>query len=76
MEDHYRLARRRLDVLMDGDEPVGGRWNFDADNRQPPPKSLRADRGRRDRGAGAVVADEDEIDDEVRARPGPLGAGR
>src|SRR4051794_9297450 len=38
MEDHYRLARRRLDVLMEGDEPVGGRWNFDADNRQPPPK--------------------------------------
>ena len=39
MEDHYRLARRRLDVLMDGDEPVGGRWNFDADNRKPPPKA-------------------------------------
>ena len=37
MEDHYRGARRRLDVLMDGDEPAGGRWNFDADNREPPP---------------------------------------
>ena len=64
MEDHYRLARRRLDVLMDGDEPVGGRWNLDADNRQPPPK------GRNKSGIG--VAEpwwpvEDEIDDEVRA---------
>ena len=28
MEDHYRLARRRLDVLRDGDEPVGGQWKF------------------------------------------------
>ena len=39
MEDFYRDARRRLGVLMDGDEPAGGRWNFDADNREPPPRS-------------------------------------
>lgn len=38
MEDFYRWQRRRLGYLMDGDEPVGGRWNLDADNRQPPPK--------------------------------------
>ena len=37
MEDFYRWQRRRLGYLMDGDEPVGGRWNFDADNRRPPP---------------------------------------
>jgi len=38
MEDFYRWQRRRLGYLMDGDEPAGGRWNFDADNREPPPK--------------------------------------
>jgi deoxyribodipyrimidine photolyase-related protein len=38
MEDFYRWQRKRLDILMDGDEPAGGRWNFDADNREPPPK--------------------------------------
>ena len=38
MEDFYREQRRRFDLLMDGDEPAGGRWNFDADNREPPPK--------------------------------------
>jgi deoxyribodipyrimidine photolyase-related protein len=39
MEHFYRWQRRRLDVLMEPDgEPAGGRWNFDADNRQPPPK--------------------------------------
>ena len=27
MEDFYRWQRRRLNVLMDGDDPVGGRWN-------------------------------------------------
>ena len=42
MEDFYRWQRRRLGYLMDGDEPAGGRWNFDADNREPPP----ADGGR------------------------------
>lgn len=38
MEDFYRWQRRRLDVLMDGSEPSGGKWNFDEENRQPPPK--------------------------------------
>ncbi|HEU4997393.1 MAG TPA: cryptochrome/photolyase family protein [Lapillicoccus sp.] len=37
MEDFYRDARRRHGVLMDGAEPVGGRWNLDAENREPPP---------------------------------------
>ena len=39
MEDFYRDSRRRLDVLMDGADPVEGRWNFDTENREPPPKS-------------------------------------
>ena len=34
MEYFYREQRRRHDVLMQGDEPVGGQWNFDADNRE------------------------------------------
>lgn len=38
MEDFYRWNRKRLGYLMDGDEPAGGRWNFDQDNRQPPPQ--------------------------------------
>ena len=38
MEDFYRWQRRRLGYLMDGDQPVGGQWNFDAENRQRPPK--------------------------------------
>ncbi len=34
MEYFYREQRKRHDVLMHGDEPVGGQWNFDADNRE------------------------------------------
>jgi deoxyribodipyrimidine photolyase-like uncharacterized protein len=61
MEDFYR-ARRRFDVLIEGGEPVGGKWNYDHENREPPPKG-RATLG--------VVAPwqppEDEIDEQVRA---------
>ena len=38
LEDFYRLQRRRLGLLMEAGEPVGGRWNFDEENRLPPPK--------------------------------------
>ena len=37
MEFFYRTLRRQYKVLMDGkngDEPVGGKWNFDAENRK------------------------------------------
>jgi deoxyribodipyrimidine photolyase-related protein len=42
MEDFYRWQRTRLGILMDGEEPMGGRWNFDKDNREPPPTDGRS----------------------------------
>jgi deoxyribodipyrimidine photolyase-related protein len=39
MEFFYREMRRRHQVLMDGDQPAGGQWNFDADNRAAFPPS-------------------------------------
>ncbi|HRL11839.1 MAG TPA: cryptochrome/photolyase family protein, partial [Aggregatilineales bacterium] len=39
MEYFYRAMRRRFDILMDGDQPVGGQWNYDHDNRQPLPRT-------------------------------------
>jgi len=38
MENFYRAQRKRLGILMDGSEPLGGAWNYDAENRLPPPK--------------------------------------
>ena len=62
LEDFYRHQRRRLDLLMQPDgEPESGRWNFDADNRLPPPKKQRT--------LGLPHPwrpEEDEIDDGVR----------
>jgi deoxyribodipyrimidine photolyase-related protein len=34
MEFFYRKMRQQYRILMDGEEPVGGQWNFDADNRK------------------------------------------
>ena len=34
MEYFYREMRKRHGVLMQGDAPEGGQWNFDADNRE------------------------------------------
>lgn len=37
LEDFYRQQRVRLGILMEGDGPAEGRWNFDSENRLPPP---------------------------------------
>ena len=36
-EGWYRHVRRETGVLMDGDEPVGGEWNYDDLNQETPP---------------------------------------
>ncbi|HSI43819.1 MAG TPA: cryptochrome/photolyase family protein [Methylotenera sp.] len=44
MEFFYREMRRKYNVLMQGSQPVGGDWNYDAENRKAfgktGPKSL------------------------------------
>ena len=42
MEFFYREMRRKTGLLMDGDQPAGGQWNYDADNRKPPSAELSA----------------------------------
>ncbi|MFQ3566603.1 MAG: cryptochrome/photolyase family protein [Aggregatilineales bacterium] len=39
METFYRAMRRHFDLLMDDDQPAGGEWNYDRENRKPLPKS-------------------------------------
>lgn len=33
MEFFYRWMRRRTGILMQGDQPIGGQWNYDTENR-------------------------------------------
>ena len=46
MESFYRNMRKKYNVLMDGDKPLQGQWNFDKENRKkynskiPIPKHL------------------------------------
>ena len=39
MENFYRAQRNRLGILVADGKPEGGQWNYDADNRLPPPKN-------------------------------------
>ena len=34
MENFYREMRREHDILMEGEAPAGGHWNYDAENRK------------------------------------------
>lgn len=38
MERFYRVMRERTGLLMRNGKPEGGQWNYDAENRQRPPK--------------------------------------
>jgi len=40
MEFFYREMRRKTNILMETNKPVGGKWNFDKVNRKPPSKGL------------------------------------
>jgi deoxyribodipyrimidine photolyase-related protein len=40
MEFYYREMRKRTGLLMDGNLPAGGQWNFDRDNRKPAKRDL------------------------------------
>ena len=57
MESFYRKQRTRLNILMEGNEPVGGSWNFDKENRLPPPKKYE--------GPKYLEHQRDEIDSQV-----------
>ena len=39
MEHFYRTMRQRHQILMNGDKPAGGKWNFDKSNRQRHPST-------------------------------------
>jgi deoxyribodipyrimidine photolyase-related protein len=56
MEAFYRWRRAATGYLMDGDEPAGGRWNLDADNREPPDAELA------ERAPAPVVSRLDDLD--------------
>ncbi|KTG10284.1 photolyase [Haloprofundus marisrubri] len=41
-ENFYRHVRRETGILMDGDDPEGGEWNYDDENRETPPDEWNA----------------------------------
>jgi deoxyribodipyrimidine photolyase-related protein len=62
MESFYRKQRARLNILMVAGEPAGGAWNFDKENRLPPPKKYE--------GPKYLEHKRDEIDAQVASELG------
>jgi deoxyribodipyrimidine photolyase-related protein len=46
LEWFYREMRRKTGLLMEGDRPAGGQWNYDHDNRRPAKRDLLRPRPR------------------------------
>jgi len=40
MASFYKKQRRKFNLLMDGDEPQGGKWSFDEENRKKLPDDV------------------------------------
>ncbi len=38
MESFYRSMRKKYDIMMDGKQPITGKWNYDKENRKKLPK--------------------------------------
>ena len=36
--NYYKKARKEMDILIENDKPVGGKWSFDDENRKKLPK--------------------------------------
>lgn len=40
LENFYRFMRKDTGILMEGDRPIGGKWNFDKENRKKAPDDI------------------------------------
>ena len=59
MEYFYREMRKKYGILINGDQPEGGQWNYDSENRKPPKEGLNVPQ--------AYSSEPDEITLEVMA---------
>ncbi len=60
MADFYKWQRRRMNLLMEQKEPIGGKWSFDEENRKKVPKKLLSEIPK------LLRLKLDEIDEEAR----------
>ena len=40
MEYFYRYMRQKYSILIENEQPIGGKWNYDIENRKPPKEGL------------------------------------
>ena len=70
LEYFYRMMRQKTGWLMQGNEPVGGQWNYDAENRKALPKQISVPK---QRGFAADKITRQVMDLVKRTYPGHIG---
>lgn len=70
MADFYRAQRLRLNILVAGGRPVGGKWSFDAENRKALPRNHQPPAPRRFRYDASFTALASEIERDYPDHPG------
>jgi deoxyribodipyrimidine photolyase-related protein len=76
MNHFYEWQRKRLDILVDGDHPVGGQWSFDPENRKKLPDDVEIPGPPRTQATEHTVAATDWVVEAFPDNPGDAEAFR
>ncbi|MBA2175471.1 cryptochrome/photolyase family protein [Halobacillus locisalis] len=71
-DSFYRNLRKDLGVLMDGDDPIGGKWSFDQENRKPAKSGMDFPKKRTFRPDEITQQVMDEVNENYGDNPGEL----
>jgi deoxyribodipyrimidine photolyase-related protein len=70
MASFYAEQRKRLNILMDGDKPAGGKWSFDDENRKKLPGEITLPKVKFLKENKYVIKAREEVEKYFNANPG------
>ncbi len=69
----YKEQRKRLNILMDDDKPVGGKWSYDDENRKKLPKNISLPQINRSKENKYIINAINYVEENFRSNPGSTG---
>ena len=72
MASFYIEQRKRLNILMEGDKPIGGKWSFDDENRKKLPKNIDLPKLKFPNEDKLVTGAKDYIEKKFKSNPGSI----
>ncbi|RWZ51367.1 cryptochrome/photolyase family protein [Halobacillus fulvus] len=71
-DSFYRNLRKDFDILMEDDQPVGGKWSYDQENRKPAKDGVEFEKARRFRPDDVTKQVMEEVEGTFGDHPGKL----